>query len=93
MINSDTIITSLGDRIVISWESDKRVISNKDHLLSALKHQEDFLLKIDAKLSNARFLENAKPEVIEREKNKKADIEKRISILKNEIVNHDKVNY
>ena len=36
---------------------------------------------MDKKLSNERFVQNAKPEIIENEKNKKADAETKITIL------------
>jgi valyl-tRNA synthetase len=37
------------------------------------------------KLSNERFVQNAKPEVVELERKKKADAEKRIATLKEAI--------
>ena len=44
----------------------ERLEKEKDHLLG-------FLRSVDAKLSNERFMANAKPEIIEIEQKKKAD--------------------
>jgi len=47
-----------------------------------LAHQEGFLRGVMAKLNNERFVANAKPEVVELERKKKADAEQRIATLK-----------
>ena len=47
-----------------------------------LQHQEGFLRGVMAKLSNERFVQNAKPEIVELERKKKADAEQRIAALK-----------
>ena len=47
-----------------------------------LAHQEGFLKGVMAKLNNERFVQNAKPEVVELERKKKADAEQRIATLK-----------
>lgn len=50
-----------------------------------LAHQEGFLKGVMAKLNNERFVENAKPEVVELERKKKADAESRIATIKESI--------
>ncbi|RYD74138.1 MAG: hypothetical protein EOP55_15770, partial [Sphingobacteriales bacterium] len=40
-----------------------------------------FLKSVEAKLSNERFVQNAKPEIIANERNKKADAEAKINII------------
>jgi len=40
-----------------------------------------FLKSVDAKLSNERFVQNAKPEIIQNERNKKADAESKINTI------------
>jgi valyl-tRNA synthetase len=40
-----------------------------------------FLQSVDVKLSNERFVANAKPDVLERERQKKADAESKIKTL------------
>ena len=47
-----------------------------------LQHQEGFLRSVMAKLGNERFVANAKPEIVELERKKKADAEQRIAALK-----------
>ena len=54
-------------------------------LQAELSHQEGFLRGVMGKLSNERFVQNAKPEVVELERKKKADAEKRIATLKEAI--------
>ena len=50
-----------------------------------LQHQEGFLRGVKAKLCNERFVQNAKPEVVELERKKKADAEARIASLRDSI--------
>ncbi len=46
-----------------------------------LAHQQGFLKGVMAKLSNERFVQNAKPEIVELERKKKADAESRIASI------------
>jgi valyl-tRNA synthetase len=46
-----------------------------------LEYQKGFLLSVEKKLSNERFVQNAKPEVIELERKKKADAEAKIKAI------------
>jgi valyl-tRNA synthetase len=50
-----------------------------------LAHQEGFLRSVMAKLGNERFMQNAKPEVVELERKKQHDAEARIATLKENI--------
>ena len=50
-----------------------------------LAHQQGFLKGVMAKLGNERFVANAKPEIVELERKKKADAEARISSLEEAI--------
>ena len=50
-----------------------------------LAHQQGFLRGVMAKLSNERFVANAKPEIVELERKKKADAESRIASLEEAI--------
>jgi len=50
-------------------------------LQADLAHQEGFLRGVMAKLNNERFVANAKPEIVELERKKKADAEQRIAAL------------
>ena len=53
----------------------------KEKLLKDLNYLKGFLNSIDKKLSNDRFVQNAKPEVIELERKKKSDAEDKISAI------------
>jgi valyl-tRNA synthetase len=50
-----------------------------------LAHQQGFLRGVMAKLGNERFVANAKPEIVELERKKKADAESRIAALEQAI--------
>ena len=62
---------------------------NKDEELAKLQadlqHQEGFLRGVMAKLSNERFVQNAKPEVVELERKKQHDAEQRIATIREAI--------
>jgi len=50
-----------------------------------LDYTEGFLLSVVRKLSNERFVQNAKPEIVENERRKQADAESKIAALKENI--------
>jgi valyl-tRNA synthetase len=54
----------------------------KENLLKELKHLEGFLSSVEKKLSNDRFMQNAKPEVIALERKKKADAETKLTVIR-----------
>lgn len=53
----------------------------REKLQKELDYQRGFLASIDKKLSNERFVNNAKPEVVAAERKKQADAQARIAIL------------
>lgn len=52
-----------------------------------IDYTRDFLKGVDAKLSNEKFVQNAKPDVLARERQKKQDAEARLSVLQNSLNN------
>lgn len=54
-------------------------------LQSELTYTEGFLQSVLKKLSNERFVQNAKPEIVENERKKLADAESKIALLKEQI--------
>ena len=56
--------------------------SQKEQLTKDLEYLQGFLTSVEKKLSNERFVQNAKPEVIELERKKKSDAEARIKAIK-----------
>jgi valyl-tRNA synthetase len=76
--------------IVVAVEKDKfylgaeKALDNgalKNDLVKDLQYQQNFLLSVQKKLANDRFVQNAKPEVIELERKKLADAENRIRTI------------
>lgn len=54
----------------------------KESLEKELGHLQGFLLSVDKKLSNERFMQSAKPEVIALEQKKRADAETKIKVIR-----------
>lgn len=55
--------------------------AEKERIQKEIEYLEGFLKSVNAKLSNERFVQNAKPEIVANEQNKKADAEAKIAIL------------
>jgi valyl-tRNA synthetase len=55
--------------------------AERENLLKDLEYQKGFLASVDVKLTNERFVANAKPDMVERERQKKADAEAKISTI------------
>ncbi len=53
----------------------------KEKLQKELDYLKGFLVSVDKKLSNERFVQNAKPEIVENERSKKADAEAKIKTI------------
>jgi valyl-tRNA synthetase len=74
LVSTDEFYVPLNENIDVEAEKE-RLGKEQDYLLG-------FLKSVDAKLSNERFMANAKPEVIEAEQKKKADAEAKLTIIK-----------
>jgi valyl-tRNA synthetase len=57
----------------------------RERLQKEIAYLQGFLKSVEAKLSNERFVSNAKPEVIAMEQKKKADAEQKIVLLENNL--------
>ena len=73
MVGRDEFFVPLAGNIDIEAE--------KESIQKEMAYLQGFLKSVDAKLSNERFVQNAKPEVVANEQNKKADAEAKIIIL------------
>lgn len=60
-------------------------------LRAELEYQEGFLRSVMKKLTNERFIQNAKPEIVENERKKKIDAENKIALLKENIASLEKM--
>ena len=65
--------------VVLNQEID--VEAEREKMTKELQHQQGFLKSVHVKLSNERFVANAKPEVVEVERKKQTDALARIKIL------------
>jgi valyl-tRNA synthetase len=81
---------TLANSIVVAIEQNKFYIESeqkldsatlKTDLLKDLEHQQGFIASVQKKLSNEKFVQNAKPEVIELERRKLADATARIKTI------------
>ena len=68
------------DEFFIPLEQTVDVEAEKERLEKEKIYLEGFLKSVDAKLSNERFMANAKPDIIENELKKKADAEAKLKI-------------
>jgi valyl-tRNA synthetase len=55
--------------------------AQKEQLEKDLEYLKGFLISVEKKLGNERFVQNAKPEVIDSERKKKADAEAKIRVI------------
>ena len=69
------------DKFFIETENSFDTSSQKEQLVKDLNYQKGFLASVEKKLSNERFVLNAKPEVVDIEKKKKADAEAKIRAI------------
>lgn len=69
------------DEFFISLANNIDVESEKERLGKEIAYLQGFLRSVDAKLSNERFVQNAKEEVVEVERRKKEDALSKIKIL------------
>ena len=70
------------DEFYIPLEENIDVEAEKARLNGELNYLEGFLKSVNAKLNNERFVQNAKPEIIQNERNKQADAESKIAIIR-----------
>ena len=70
------------DEFYIPLEENIDVEAEKERLNGELNYLEGFLKSVNAKLNNERFVQNAKPEIIQNERNKQADAESKIAIIR-----------
>ncbi len=69
------------DKFFIETTTELDTTSQKEQLQKDLDYYKGFLQSVEKKLANERFVQNAKPEVVEIERKKKADAEARIRAI------------
>lgn len=65
--------------VAINTEAEKKKLQDE------INYLQDFMRSVDAKLSNEKFVANAKPDVVDRERQKKADAEQKIQSLQTQL--------
>ncbi|HEX8315344.1 MAG TPA: class I tRNA ligase family protein, partial [Flavisolibacter sp.] len=84
----NTITAVVGSaRLYIETEQQLDTGAQKESLQKELDYQKGFLSSVEKKLSNERFVQNAKPEVVDAERKKKADAEEKIKTLEESLAN------
>lgn len=73
LVKTDELFVPIGDLL----DADKE----KEGMQKELDYLKGFLVSVEKKLSNEKFVQNAKPEVLLNEQNKKADAEAKIKAL------------
>ena len=77
-----TITTVIGkDKFYIQTEQPLDTGMQKDDLLKELTHLQGFLVSVEKKLGNEKFVQNAKPDVLALEQKKKADAQTKIKVI------------
>ncbi|KQN35893.1 valine--tRNA ligase [Pedobacter sp. Leaf41] len=74
------------DEFFIPLTENIDIDAERTRLNADLVYLQGFLKSVDAKLSNERFVQNAKPEIIANERNKKADAEAKIKIIEESLL-------
>lgn len=77
IVRSTQFYIPAGEKIDMEEERSK--------LIKELEYTKGFLKSVDIKLSNERFINNAKPEIIANERKKKADAEARIKTIEDQL--------
>ncbi|MEO6133885.1 MAG: class I tRNA ligase family protein, partial [Ginsengibacter sp.] len=73
------------DKIFIQCETEVDTEAQKQRLDKDLQYLKGFLIAVEKKLSNDKFVQNAKPEVIDLERKKKADVEAKIKLIEHSL--------
>ncbi|ULT46108.1 hypothetical protein KRR40_07280 [Niabella defluvii] len=70
------------DKLFIETKTELDTTAQKEQLEKDITYLEGFLASVEKKLGNERFVQNAKPEVVDIERKKKADAEEKIAALR-----------
>lgn len=73
------------DKFYIETEQTANKGQQKEELLKEFEYLKGFLVSVEKKLSNERFVQNARPEVVELERKKKADAEAKLKVIEDSL--------
>jgi len=80
-INNAISVVIGKDKLHIETGNSIDTTTQKETMLKDLAYLKGFLVSVDKKLSNERFIQNAKPEVVDIERRKKNDAEEKIKAI------------
>jgi len=80
------------DKFYLETETEIDPTAQKEQLLKDLDYLKGFLVSVEKKLGNERFVQNAKPEVVDVERKKKADAEDKIKVIEESLASLGKVS-
>ncbi|HJY22734.1 MAG TPA: class I tRNA ligase family protein, partial [Hanamia sp.] len=80
-VESSVTIVVGNEKIYLLSDAETDTEAQKEKLNKDLQYLKGFLISVDRKLSNDKFVQNAKPQVIELERKKKSDAEEKIRII------------
>ena len=80
-----TSIPVATDQVFVKLNIQIDVEAEKEKINSEISYLEGFLKSVEAKLSNEKFVANAKPELVEKERQKQADALAKIDVLKDSL--------
>ncbi len=86
-IQESIVATNEKDKFFIKSEQQNDSTTLKVDLEKDLAYQKNFLHSVQKKMNNERFVQNAKPEVVELERKKLADAEARIKTIEESLTN------
>ncbi|MGK6352903.1 valine--tRNA ligase [Parapedobacter sp. DT-150] len=75
------------DEFYVNMAQNIDVEAERERITKEIGYLNGFLKSVEEKLSNERFVQNAKPEIVTNERNKKADAEAKIKILTASLAN------
>ncbi len=83
--NNYTSLPVSTDQVFVKLNIEIDVEAEKEKINSEISYLEGFLKSVEAKLSNEKFVANAKPELVEKERQKQADALAKIDVLKDSL--------
>jgi valyl-tRNA synthetase len=73
------------DKFYIESEQAVNTGNQKEELMKELEYLRGFLVSVEKKLGNERFVQNAKPEVVELEQKKKSDALAKVKVIEDSL--------
>jgi valyl-tRNA synthetase len=84
----NTIAIVIGkDKFFLQTTQELDTTSQREQILKDIEYFNGFLVSVEKKLGNERFVQNAKPEIVESEKRKKEDALQKIKALRETLAN------